>query len=74
MVVGWLYGYGLEARGGGISEKSSLLSDDAASSSSEDMSITAGYRDVMCVQRACANSQHRGVASCNHLRLSICRI
>jgi len=43
-------------------EKSSLLSDDAASSSSEDMSTAAGCKDVMCVWRAYANSQHRGVA------------
>jgi len=39
-----------------MSEKSSWLSDDAASSSLEDMSTT-GCRDVMCVRRAHANSQ-----------------
>jgi len=43
-----------------VSEKSSWLSDDAASSSLEDMSTTAGCRDVMCVRRAYTNSQHRG--------------
>jgi len=57
-----------------ISEKSSWLSDDAASSSSEDMSTTTGCRDVMCRWRAYANSQHRGVASCINLRRSLCRI
>jgi len=57
-----------------MSEKSSLLSDDAASSSSEDMSTTAGCKDVMCVRRAYEHSQHRGWASCIHLRRSFCRI
>jgi len=52
---------GWKPRGGRRGEKSSLLSDDAASSSSEDMSTTAGCKDVMCVRRAYANSQHRGV-------------
>jgi len=56
-----------------MSDKSSLLSDDAASSSSEDMSSTAGCKEVMCVRRAYANSHHRGVASCIHLRRSLCR-
>jgi len=59
MDTGWKPG------GGRMSEKSSLFiifSDDAASSSSEDMSTTAGCKDVMCVRRAYANSQHRGVA------------
>jgi len=59
--TGWRLG------GGRMSEKSSLLSDDAASSSSEDVSTTAGCRDVMCVRRAYANSQHEEVASCIHL-------
>ena len=68
MDTGWKPG------GGRMSEKSSLLSDDAASSSSEDMSTTAGGKEVMCVRRAYANSQHRGVASCVHLRRSFCRI
>jgi len=68
MDTGWKPG------GGRMSEKSSLLSDDAASSSSEDMSTTAGCKEVMCVRRAYANSQHRGVASCIHLRRSLCRI
>ena len=47
-------------------EKSSLLSDDSASSSSEDMSTTAGCKDVMCVRRVYEHSQHGGVASCIH--------
>ena len=41
---------------------------------SEDMSTTAGCKEVMCVRRAYANSHHRGVASCTHLRRSLCRI
>jgi len=68
MDTGWKPG------GGRMSEKSSWLSDDAASSSSEDMSTTTGCRDVTCVRRAYANSQHRVVASCIHLRRSLCRI
>ena len=62
----WLVGgmdTGWKPGGGRMSEKSSLLSDDAASSSSEDMSTTAGCKEVMCVRRAYANSQHRRVAS-----------
>jgi len=65
---------GRKPGGGGMSAKSSWLSDDTASSSSEDMSTTAGWRDVMCVQRAYAYSPHRGVNSCIHLRNSFCRI
>jgi len=65
---------GRKPGGGRMIEKSSWLSDDAALSSLEDMSTTAGYRDVMCVRRAYANSQHRGVASCIHLCRSLCRI
>jgi len=68
MDTGWKPG------GGRMSEKSSWLSDDAASSSLEDMSTTTGCRDVTCVRRAYANSQHRVVASCIHLRRSLCRI
>jgi len=52
---------GRKPGGGRMSETSSWLSDDAASSSLEDMSTTAGCRDVMCVRRAYANSQHRRV-------------
>jgi len=59
---------GMDTGGGWMSEKSSLLCDDAASSSSEDMSTTAGCKDVMCAWRAYTNSQHRGVASCIHCR------
>jgi len=72
--VGWWYGYRLEARRRRMREKSSLLSDNAASSSSEDMSATAGCKDVMCVRRAYVNSQHREMASCIHLRRSFCSI
>jgi len=64
---------GRKPGGGRMSEKSSWLSDDAASSSSEDMSTTAGWRDVMCVRRAYAYSSQRGVDSCIHLRNSFCR-
>jgi len=46
-----------------IGEKSSLLPDDNAASSSEDMSTTAGWREVTCMQRAYANSLQIGVAS-----------
>jgi len=67
MDTGWKPG------GGRMSEMSSLLSDDAASSSSEDIPTTAGCKDVMCVRRAYANSQHRGVASCTHLCRSLGR-
>ena len=49
-----------------MSEKSSLLSDDAVSSSSEYMSTTAGWRDVMCVQRAYAYSPQSCMASRHH--------
>ena len=51
---------GRKPGGGGMSAKSSWLSDDTASSSSEDMSTTAGWRDVMCVRRAYAYSPPRG--------------
>jgi len=47
MDTGWKPG------GGGMSEKSSFLS---ASSSTEDMSTTAGCKEVMCVRRAYAHS------------------
>jgi len=47
---------GWKPGGGRMSEKSSWLSDDTASSSSEDMSTTVGCRDVMCVRRAYAYS------------------
>jgi len=57
---------GWKPRGRRISEKSSLLSDDAAPSSSEYMSTTAGWRDVMCVRRTYAYSPQRCVASRHH--------
>jgi len=58
--------------GGNMSEKSSWLSDDTVSSSSEDMS-SSGCRDVMCVQRIYAYSPQRGSASCIHLSNSSCK-
>jgi len=45
MDAGWKPG------GSRIGEKTSLLSDDAAASSSEDKSTTAGCREVTCVRR-----------------------
>jgi len=57
---------------GRMSEKSSWLSDDAASLSLQDLSTTAGCRDVMCVRRAYAYSPQREVASCIHLHNSFC--
>jgi len=55
-----------------MSEKSSWLSDDAASSASADMSTSAGCRDsdVMGVRRAYAYRPQRGVAPWIHLRNS----
>jgi len=64
---------GRKPGGGRMSEKSSWLSYDDASSSSEDMSTTAGWRDVMCVQRAYAYSPQKGVDSCIHLHNAFCR-
>jgi len=64
---------GWKPRGGKMSEKSSWLSDEAASLSLEDMSTTAGCRDVKCVRRTYAYSPQRGVASCTHLCNSFCR-
>ena len=49
--------------GSRIGEKSLLPSDDIAASSSEDMSTTAGSKEVTCMRRACANSMQIGVAS-----------
>ena len=49
-----------------IGETSSLLSDDSATSSSKDMSTTAGCREVTCMRRAYANSLQIGVASVIH--------
>jgi len=57
MNTGWKPG------GGRMGGKLLWLSDDTASSSSEDMSTTAGCRDVMRVRRAYAYSPQRGVAS-----------
>jgi len=66
---------GRKSGGGMMSEKSSWLSDDAASSASADMSTSAGRRDldVMGVRRAYAYRPQRGVASWIHLRDSFCR-
>jgi len=54
---------GWKPGGSRIGEKSSLLSDDSAASSSEDMSTTAGSKEATCMQRAYANSLQIGVAS-----------
>ena len=64
---------GRKPGGGRMNRKSSWLSDDAASLSSEDMSTTAGCRDVMCVRRTYAYSPQREVASCIHLCNFFCR-
>ena len=64
---------GLKPGGWRMSENSSWLPDDAASSSSEHISTTAGWRDVMCVRRAYAYSPPKEVDSCIHLRSSLCR-
>jgi len=61
-------GWKPEARGRRMCEKSSLLFQDGALSSSEDRSTTAGCWDVMCVRRAYAKSPKRGVAFGMHLR------
>ena len=52
--------------GSKMDEKSSLLSDNAAASLSEDNSTTAGYREATCMRRAYANSLQIGVASVIH--------
>jgi len=49
-----------------IEEKSSLLSVNAAASSVEDKSITAGCSEVTCMRRAYANSLQIGAASVIH--------
>jgi len=56
----------LEPGGSKIGKKSSLLSDDRAASSSEDLSTTAGCREVTCMRRAYTNSLQIGVASVIH--------
>jgi len=43
---------GWKPGGSKIGEKSSLLLEDSAASSSEDMSTTAGCREVTCMRRA----------------------
>jgi len=57
---------GWKPGGSTIGEKSSLLSDDSAVSSSEDMSTTAGCKEVTCMRRAYANSLQIRVASMIH--------
>jgi len=47
---------GWKPGGSKISKKSSLLSDNRAASSSEDLSTTAGCREVTCMRRAYTNS------------------
>jgi len=54
---------GWKPGGSKIREKSSLLSDDSAASSSEDTSAVTGCRDVTCMRRAYASSEQMGVAS-----------
>ena len=56
MDAGWKPG------GSKIGEKSSLLSDDAATSSSEDKSTPAACREVTCMRRLYAISLQIGVA------------
>jgi len=60
MQAGWNPG------GKRMGEKSSLLSKDSASLSSEDRSTTDDCRQVMCMRRAYANSPQIGVASWIH--------
>ena len=59
---------GWKPGGSKIGEKSSLLLQDSAASSSEDMSTTAGCREVTCMRRAYANALQIqvGVASVIH--------
>jgi len=57
---------GWKPGGSRIGEKSSLLLEDSAASSSEDMSTTAGCKEVTCMRRAYANSLQIGVASMIH--------
>jgi len=57
---------GWKPGGSKIDEKSSLLSDDSAASSSEDMSTTAGCREVTCMRGTYANALQIGVASVIH--------
>jgi len=54
---------GWKPGGSKIGEKSSLLSDNSAASSSEDNSTVTGCRDVTCMRRAHANSPQMGLAS-----------
>jgi len=63
---------GWKPGGSRIGEKSSLLSDDSAVSSSEDMSTTAGCKEVTCMRRAYANSLQIGVASMIHAFRAFC--
>jgi len=44
---------GWKPGGSRIGEKSSLLSDNSAASSSEDMSTTAGSKEVTCMRTHC---------------------
>jgi len=57
---------GWKPGGSKIGEKSSLLSDNSAASSSQDMSTAAGCREVTCMRRAYANSLQIVVASMIH--------
>ena len=68
MQAGWNPG------GKKMGEKSSLLSEDSASSSSESRSTTDGCREVMCMRSAYANSSQIGVASWIHPASSVCNM
>jgi len=54
---------GWKPGGSKIGEKSPLLSNDSAASSSEDKCTATGCLDVTCMRRAYANSSQIGVAS-----------
>jgi len=57
---------GWKPGGSKIGEKSLLSSYNSTASSSEDMSTSAGCREVTCMRRAYANSLQIGVASMIH--------
>jgi len=63
---------GWKPGGSKIGEKSSLLLDDGAASSSEDMSTAAGFKEVTCMRRAYAKSLQIGVASMIHAFRPFC--
>jgi len=67
MLLGGGTDAGWKPGGSKIGEKSSLLSDGSAASSSEDQSTVTGCRDVTCMRSAYVNSPQMGVASVIHL-------